>query len=133
MKRPCIFYQNKGRGLLTDKKNQKLSDIEIAVILERISSTIENIERSQVRIEERFDTLPCEDHTERIVKLEKDRDSHEKRLDDHFDHIEKIYKLTREQGEKISGQGIMSDVLKWLMGIILGAGATALIYFVTRG
>lgn len=118
---------------MTDKKNRKLTDVDIAVAIERISSAIGNIEQSQARTEAKLDSLPCEEHTERIVKLEKDRDSHKERLDDHFDHIEKIYKLTREQGEKISGQGMISDILKWLMGIIIGACATALVYFITRG
>lgn len=133
MKKPCIFYQDRGRGLLTDKKSNKLSDIDIAVILERMSSAIGNIEQSVARMEAKFDTLPCDEHTERIVSLEKDRDSIQSDLKEVKTHFEQLYKITRQQGEKISGQNMMSEVLKWLVGMILGAGATALIYFITRG
>lgn len=120
--------------------DKKLSDIDIAVALENLSGGVEGVSKAVLRIEALFNDLPCEDYLERIVRLEKDRDSHEKQLATHLDHIEKIYKLTRLQGESIAtltqenkGQAFMSDKMWGLMGLFLGAGCSALVYFLTRG
>lgn len=118
---------------MSGKKNEELSDLDIAVALNRMDSRLEGIEASIIRMEGNIKDLPCDDLLERIVKLEKDRDSQEKSLVMQGGHIEKIYKITREQGEKLSGQGSMSENLKGIIGIILGAGASALIFFLTRG
>lgn len=120
--------------------DKKLSDIDIAVALAELTGVMHNLQEAVLRIEVKFDGLPCDDHLERIIRLEKDRDSHERQLATHLDHIEKIYKITRLAGESIAtltqqnkGQNFMSEKMWGLMVVVAGAGCSALVYFLTRG
>lgn len=135
-----VFLQSgkKERGMGGGDK--QLSDIDIAVALESLNGGVNRVQEAVLRIEVLCNDLPCEDYLERIVRLEKDRDSHEKMLVVHLDHIEKIYKITRLQGEAIAtltqenkGQAFLSDKMWGLLGLFLGAGTSALVYFLTRG
>jgi len=139
----CILYQDQvnGRSKLTDKKTKGgLSELEIAVAIEAMSGAVHSIEKTLSRIEAKFDQLPCDEHTERIVSLEKDSDSHSAQIAEQRGHIEKIYKITREQDRDIStlrqenkGQENLSGKLWGLIGTGLGAGASLIVYFLTRG
>jgi len=137
--RGCRFYQEKGKKL-TDKNDKKLSDIDIAIALTEIGGAVKSVQESVVRIESKMDTLPCDDLLERIVKLEKDRDSFSGSIKREVEHRDKLYGITRKQGGQIAslaqenrGQDKLSEKVWVLLGIGIGIAGSVVTVYLTRG
>lgn len=138
----CILYQKakEGKRMPPDGNSKKLSDIDIAVILESIKHGMETIKGSVARVEAAVDKLPCDSLTERIVRLETQAKTTRQHTDELERHKEVLYKKCECNSNAITGlkkendgQTKISDKLWGLMGVFLGAACTALVFYVTRG
>jgi hypothetical protein len=110
--------------------DKKLSDIDIAVALERFSGAMEAMQESQVRIESALGDLPCGDLSDRIVRLEEARVNQEKLNDSFETGISGAFKIARDAKQETFNKF-------WKIGVILFGGGIGLVnaillYLVTR-
>ena len=119
---------------------KRLSDIDIPVALEHISGAMTLIQESQKRIELAMNELPCDDLTERMVKVEMQTKSTRKHTDELETHKEKLYSIVALQGGQIAtlvqaqkGDSKLSDKMWGLIGVGIGMAAAVIVYYLTRG
>ena len=120
-------------------KDKRLSDMDIAVALESISGSMSSMALSIARIEIAMDGLPCDDLTERIVRLEMQTEATKKHTDELEVHKEKLYKIVSAHGGQIAtliqadkGQSKLSDKMWGLIVLGIGSGASVVTYLLVR-